>query len=353
MPFIRPTLTELNARAQSDLNGRLPGADSRLRRSLLGALASVHAGAVHGLYGYLDWLARQILPDTAEAEVLERHAAIWGVTRKPATSASGAVLATGQNGAIIPAGAVLQRGQGVEYEVRTAASIVGGQATLQLIARQPGLAHVAPTGARLQFVSPVAGVQAQATVSAPGLAGGADEEPDDLLRERLLARIRQAPAGGARHDYQAWALASPEVTRAWVYPGWTGDGTVGVAVMMDGRPDPLPQPGDLARVLAELQALAPVTAEVVVFAPVAKPLNIVFQVITPDSPAVRDAIRAEIVDLLFREAAPGGTILVSRLREAISLAAGEGDHVLVSPVANIAHQPSELAVLGAIDWDGP
>ena len=48
MSFTRPTLTELIGRSQDDIDARLPGADSRLRRSAVGVLATVHAGAVHG-----------------------------------------------------------------------------------------------------------------------------------------------------------------------------------------------------------------------------------------------------------------------------------------------------------------
>ena len=88
---------------------RLPGADSRLRRSVLGVLVTTIMGAIFNLYGYLDYLARQILPDTADGVFLERHAGIFSMTRKAATVATGQVTATGVNGAAIPAGTVLQR----------------------------------------------------------------------------------------------------------------------------------------------------------------------------------------------------------------------------------------------------
>lgn len=350
MSFTRPTLTELIGRAQDDIDARLPGADSRLRRSAVGVLATVHAGAVHGLYGYLDYLARQILPDTAEAAELERHAGIWGVTRKVATLAAGAVVATGVNGSVIPAGTVLQRAGGLEYATQEEATIAGGVALLTVAAATAGVASVAASGAKLTFVSPIAGVGAQVVVDDEGLTGGAEAESDALLRERLLARIRQAPEGGARHDYESWTLQVAEVTRVWVYPGWMGAGTVGVAFMLDGRPDPIPLEDDVETVLNHLAVLAPVTAELVVFAPTPVPLDLEITGLAPDSAEVRAAVAAEVTDLLFRDGAPGGTILISRLRETISQAAGENDHALVSPVANITHGPGELAVLGTIDW---
>ena len=84
MPFERPSLGKLIARAQADMSGRLPGTDPLLRRNLVAIIARMSAGTAHGLYGYLDWLALQLMPDTAETEHLERWASIWGITRKPA-----------------------------------------------------------------------------------------------------------------------------------------------------------------------------------------------------------------------------------------------------------------------------
>jgi uncharacterized phage protein gp47/JayE len=66
--------------------------------------------------------------------------------------------------------------------------------------------------------------------------------------------------------------------------------------------------------------------------------------------AVREQVAAELSDLLRREAEPGGTILISHIREAISTAVGEVDHVVVSPVANVAHAPHEMPVTGEITW---
>jgi uncharacterized phage protein gp47/JayE len=46
--------------------------------------ATAASSAVYGLYQYLLWIARQIMPDTADTDYLERHAALRGITRKAA-----------------------------------------------------------------------------------------------------------------------------------------------------------------------------------------------------------------------------------------------------------------------------
>lgn len=353
MSFDRPTLADLDARIGADLEGRFPGADSRLRRSALGVLARSMTGAFHGLYGYIDYRARNILPDTAEGEWLQRHAGVWGVARKTAVAASGQAVAAGDNGVVIPAGSVLLRGDGVEYAVQADVTVAGGVASLTLAAEAAGAAGNALTGTKLGFAAPIEGVDAEVLVSAPGLAGGLDAEKDEALRSRLLARTRRAPEGGALADYERWAREVAGVTRVWVRPGWAGAGTVGITFVMDEREDPIPEEADLVAMAAHLAPLRPVTAELVVFAPIPVPLDLEIGSLTPDTEAVRGAIATELRDLLFRSAEPGSTVPLSQLREAISVASGEYDHVLVSPAANVAHEPAELAVLGEITWPDP
>ena len=78
---------------------------------------------------------------------------------------------------------------------------------------------------------------------------------------------------------------------------------------------------------------------------VAKPVAYVISDLQPDSAEIRAAIIAEL-RICVRDAIPGGTLLVSHMREAISIAAGENDHVLVSPAGNVTCLPGELATFG-------
>lgn len=349
MPFSRPSLTSLVERGRDDINARMPGADSRLRRSALDVLGRGHAGVAHGLYGYIEWVSRQILPDTADIEQLKRWASIFGLTLKPAAPAEGLVAMAGTNGAVIPAAAVLQRGDGAEYVVTDETTIALGVADVPVIAATPGLAGLASAGVKLTLTSPIAGVVASGVVAEAGLSGGADQESVDELRSRLLDRIRQVPMGGAENDYERWGREVSGVTRVWVYPNLGGLGKVGVAFAMDGREDIIPESGDVAAVAAYIAPRRPVTADVTVFAPEADEIDFSIT-LTPDTTAARDAVEAELRDLFRREAEPGGTVLISHVREAISTAAGETDHVLTSPTANIVSDPGDLAVLGAVTW---
>lgn len=350
MPFRRPTLIELKERAAADLESRLPGSDARLRRSNTAVIAAVHAGAVHGLHGHLEYLSRQILPDTAEVEFLDRWASIWKVPRKEAAAATGTVTFTGTTGAVIAAGTPLQRSDGAEYVIAEEAVIAAGVATAAVTAAVAGSAGNTAAGSTLTLVSPIAGVTATATVAAGGIGGGTDIESDDDLRGRLLFAIRQPPHGGAGFDYVEWALEVPGVTRAWCYPAYLGVGTVGVAFVCDDQPGGIiPDAAKVQEVQAHIDFLRPVGADVTVWAPIAKPLDLVIE-LNPSTAAIQAAVEAELADLITREAVPNGTIYLSHIREAISLAAGEIDHTLVSPVADFTCVGGEIAVLGAITW---
>ena len=126
--YSRPTLSEIVTRTRADLVSRL-SADDILRRADADVYARVLAGLAHGLYGYVDFLANQIIYDTAEAEFLARWASIWGVTRKPAAVATGSVTFTVSSGAVISSGTLLQALDGVQYQTTADATVSAPTAT--------------------------------------------------------------------------------------------------------------------------------------------------------------------------------------------------------------------------------
>jgi uncharacterized phage protein gp47/JayE len=348
MSFDRPTLTELIVRIKADIESRLEGADASLRRTLLAILATVEAGAVHGLYGYLDWIAAQVMPDTAETEQLDRWGSIWGKRRKQPSTASGPIACEGTDGSVIPEGTIWTRADGVEFATTAEGSIVDGTADVNVEAVGAGEIGNTDESTKLSLSSSVEGIKSTAT--AGELSGGADEETDADLRSRILSRIRQAPHGGADFDYEAWALEIGGVTRAWVYPKEMGAGTVTVRIMTDDTTENgIPDAATLADVLAYLKEQRPVTAEVYVVAPIPDPLDMEIN-LSPNTTAVRAAVREEVNAVILAESVPGGTTLLSHLREAISVATGETDHVLVSPTADVGHEVGHIAIPGTITF---
>jgi uncharacterized phage protein gp47/JayE len=346
--FSRPTLPDLLARTRGDLAAKLPGADLALRRAVTRVLADVHAGGCHELHGHLAWIADQILVSTAEGEFLVRHGVQWDVPQNPATQATGSVTLTGTNGTTIPAATVLRRADGYEYTVDAEVIIASGTATAVVTSVEYAEAANGEAGTRLTLASPIAGIQSAGQVAASGLSGGTDIETESAYRARILERIRQPPEGGSKADYIRWAKAVPGVTRVWVGND-LGPGSVVVRFVRDDDDDIFPDAGAIAAVSAAIEAKAPFPADWHVAAPTPAPVD--FSIwLSPSTATVRAAVLAEIDDLIAREAAPGETLLLSHINEAISIAAGEIDHHLIAPTADVTFGPTEMGTRGAVAW---
>lgn len=346
----RPTLKEIIERVEQDIASRL-GIGAPARIALARVLARAEAGVAHGLYGYIDTKEKNFLPDTGDDATVLRWANLFGVSRLSPVAASGSVQATGTNDSVIAAGRELQFSGGAVYTVDADVIVAAGIASVAITAVDRGIAGNLDAGATLNFMQPVTGVLSSVTVEAPGLAGGSDIETIEALRVRVLDRMQSPPRGGTSNDYVEWAKAAhPDVTRAWVSGQEMSANSVTVRLVTDDAAGGLiPTEQVLEDVEAYIDARRPVTADVYVVAP--NPVDLDLEIsISPTTQAVKDAVTAELSDLIKREASPGGTILISRINEAISNAAGESDHTLIEPTENVEHEIGEIAVLGEITW---
>lgn len=367
MPWETPTLKEILQLIASDIESRLEGVDPSLRRSFLHVLARAFSGALHGHYGFLNYISRQVFPDTAEAEFLRRWAKIWGIVPSPAWPAKGNVKFSGTDSSVIEKGTVVKRGDGIQYATVTEVTIVNGSAIVEVEALSAGADTNAGNNNSLSLIEPITGVLSTVNIESAGLTGGMDEEDDSSLLNRLLRRIQQPPHGGAAHDYVDWALDRKAhgvaVTRAWLYPHELGIGTITLRFMMDDTyQDGIPQSADLTTIKDYIESQRPATADLFVPAPIAQPLNPVINDLNPSDQTVKNAIEAELRDLLRRESIPGGKIqqgskivdvgpvLITHIREAISTAAGEHDHNLVTPNNDILPTTGNILTVGEIDW---
>lgn len=353
MPFDRPDLDAIRLRIKQDIRNRLPGTDPLLRHNNLSIIGEVQAGAAHLLYGRLDWMFRQLFPDTAEGPFLERWAGIWGVPRREATRAGGTATWPANPNTAIATGGTALRGDGLRYEIVQGASVVRGFITVQVAAEDFGAAGNSIANVQLTLATTANGVAPLGRVDPPGIAGGANAETDELLLQRLLARVRLPPRGGAAHDYIRWAMEMPGVTRAWVYPLEQGPGTVVVRFMMDdvrASEQGIPTAADVALVQAHIDLVRPITAGAVVVAPIPAPLDLVIAQLEPDTPEVRANIDTELRYLLRRETAPGEELYQSQLFAAINAAPGVTRFRLVEPSSDVEASPGEIITLGQVDY---
>lgn len=364
MPFSRPTLTALQTQSLNDIAAALP-TGTPLHNSILRILAVTQAGFAHSHYGYLDWIAHQSVPFTAEGEFLVAWAALKGVYRTPASFAEGTATFTGLAGTVIPQGTAMKRGDGVVY-VSTAQATVGVDETVQVAiqAVEAGSTGNASAGITLVLSSPIAGLQSAATVVSV-ITGGTDEEEDDSLRTRMNQKYAAPPQGGSASDYVTWALSVPGVTRAWCLPNGGGPGSVTVFAMMDAAQvanDGFPQgsngvaaletrdiaaTGDQLNIADYIYPLRPATALVYVAAPQPSPVDFTLANLSPSTTATQDAIKAALKDLFTRQGTPlGTTIYPNDINAAIESVPGIERFTLVTPVTPITTAVGYIPTLG-------
>jgi uncharacterized phage protein gp47/JayE len=346
MAFKRPSLPELLARVDQDVTSRLSASQASLAVRLTKVMSAAEAGVAHGLYGYLQWLEKQLFPETCDDDLLHLHSA--GVPRRLKSRAVGEVIFEGSDDAIIIAGTLLSK-DGIDYATTSETQIADGTATAPVEAVLAGAAGNQPAGAELRLVSPIAGVVATAAVGADGIQGGADLETFGSWRDRIMLRRARTPRGGAMGDWEEWALQVAGVTRAWEDPLGMGPGSVVIRIMADDTPGgPLPSEQLLQAVFDHITKQKNVQAHIYVVAPGTQLFNPQLSV-TPNTEAVRVAASKALQDLVEREGEPGGILLISRIRAAISLAPGVEDYDL-NLDDDIVYDTGVIPLWGGVEW---
>ncbi|HAR61716.1 MAG TPA: baseplate J protein [Alcanivorax sp.] len=351
MPFERPHIAQIKARIEADVQGRLVAGDPRLRRDLVRILGQMETGVAHGLHGRLAWLAENLLPNTSDPDMLAAWATIYGVPRLGATTARGPVMIYGMDELTLPSGKLMQDSDGIQYQLDAGVTLSQFVATGDVTAVEPGAAGNADSGQTLTLLDPEPGVNSQIVVKAPGLTGGAEFESVEAWRARLLQRIQRPPQGGSIADYESWARAAhPSITDVWPRDATPSAGYVTIYCMAYGSTETgAPDPTVIQAVEDYIQQERPVQARFYVLAPLLKSIDMTIAV-NPDTEAVRTAVQESLKDLFQREAAPGETIPLSHVTEAISLATGEYDHTINLQQSDLATTSGEILVLGDITW---
>ena len=344
MPYKTPDLPTLIKRIKDDLQG------DALQQSDAQVLARTLAGSIYTFYGALLSVKDQILPTTANEQTLTELANLRIGGRKQASVAKGKVQVKGTNGAFLKENTILKADDGRQYKTDHSIQLSGTTGTVSVTSVEKGYSQNLSADSQLKLVSPVASIEDVTVVLAPGITGGADIEAIEDLRQRVIRSFRIIPHGGDADDYITWALEVEGVTRAWVVKNHMGPGTVGVFCVRDGDTPITPDSGELKAVNDHIDVSGrPVTADVYVLAPTLKKIDFKIKV-TPDTSTVRSAVERSLKNLIATESDLGGTILLSHIREAISLAIGEKDNTVLLPTSDVTCGKTELPVFGEITW---
>lgn len=356
MAFSIPPIKDVVQRARNAFRAETPGTDAWVWPNNIYVSAKVIGGAVWEIFGRLKWMDRQRFALTADGYELERHGLDYGISRLPASYAQGSVIFVTDTWPLtVTVGTKVYRADGTVYTVTTAKDID----KYTLAATVPVVADVAGKGGNTIYGTPMttnlSGITSVA-VDDIGLGQGADEETDDKLRTRILHRKRFPPNGGSEQDYVGWGLSLPGVTRVFVKGNGYGRGTVAVWFLMDDTyPQGIPLQADVDAMQAYLDSVAPVTATVIVTAPIPDCMDIVVQGLTPDTQAVRESAAAELASFFKRTTQPSlpgkpFTLYRSGLWQAVGNAAGEQHHSIVAPLTDITFAAGVMPCIKSVTF---
>ncbi|PRZ56563.1 putative phage protein gp47/JayE [Paraburkholderia fungorum] len=385
MPFSRPMLSALRTEIWTDIKSAVGLTVSLLQKAVLKIVGSALAALVFGLYGYLDWIAKQAVPFTSTDEFLAGWGAMKSVYLEAATQAQLTVQFTGADDTPLPAGTAVNRtADGFAYVTMSDATVSGTTVTVNIQAVTAGTAGNCDVGTSVSLASAVTGIQSSGTVTAIA-SSGADVEDQDDFRDRVMLAFQNPTQGGAKPDYVKWARAVAGVTRAWCAPNGFGSGTVVVYFMMDeaesshagfpqgtngvsqydegpgGLPRDTVATGDQLTVADSIINLQPVTALVYACAPIENQIG--FNMTGVTSPTTQASIADALDELMTREGAPAGMIDLSDVNSSIGSVSGSSGYLILSITStvggvtttypantNITNATGQLPVLGAVNW---
>ena len=205
----------------------------------IGVRMKVLAGEVFSLQSEYEFVKRQMFPDTAEGEYLDRHAKQRGLTRRNGTKAAGEVKfyldIPLDYDVVIPEGTVLStRGDDPQrFEALCEAVISSGQRAVTCMAEAVNAGNNGNVTADTitVIVTPVHTLLS--VVNEYMMTDGSDEETDEQLRRRVLDSFVNIPNGTNKAFYIQSTLEVEGVRAAGAAAGVRGAGTLDIYIMSD------------------------------------------------------------------------------------------------------------------------
>lgn len=337
MSLETPTTQQIADNIVAQLEGALSQSVPLLPKAFCRVLAKALAAVFVLLFKYVSWTFLQLFVRHASARetVIGGRKIVplveWGRLLNvgdplPAERAEleiqlSVLQVTGQP---LPGGTqVLRPETGVLYRTKSAVLLDAPTKTVIVVASSDqeggdgsGARGNLQPGEVLQFANPPPEVGREAVVVAQ-VVTGADAEPGEVYRARVLRRARRKPQGGAYADYQLWAEGVPGILNAYPYTGLPGGVTVYVEATVEssGSADGIPTPAQLAAVVDAIElnergkaSRRPVNAAVSVVPIYRQAFEVAVIGLEADDPEPTvEAIRNAVIDyLVTREPFIGG-----------------------------------------------
>jgi uncharacterized phage protein gp47/JayE len=320
----------------------------------IGIRLKVLAAELAEYYARLGELEKQILPLTSTGRYLEYHAEAKGIFRKPGVKASGKLRFSRETPAgadiAIPAGivcAVLGDAQATYVTTEDGKIAAGGTfAEIAAEAEAPGEAGNAAARAINAMITPATGITA--VENAAAFTGGAGEEGDDALRERLLFSYKNLSNGTNAAYYYDTAMSHKEVLTANVMPRHRGRGTVDVFIKCATDSAATATASELQE---QFNREKEINVDVKVMAATKRAFNIEAEITMKsgyaESNVIANATRA--VRDYFYNASIGQTLYRTELGSRISAAEGVATYTLAAPSADYTMTGAQVMDCGSLN----
>lgn len=302
-------------------------------------------------YSALDTtLGYAFLSEDMPSDLLTLAASDFGVDRKPAVKARGAVTLTGPAGQAVPAGTQVRTDDGVYFATLTSAALTQGTATVEVEAVVGGDSGNVDADEINTMVGDLTGVVTVTNTLA--FDSGVDEESDASLLQRVYDKVRKPATSGNVYHYEQWAREVVGVGAARVYPIWDGPGTVKVVLLGDDKRKPAQSIIDDA--IAYIDDTCPIGADVTVVGATEIPINITAK-LTLASDAelaqvqtdIETAVHAYLESLAFVDTLVRYTRIASILLD-VPRIIDYADLTVNGGTANVQVTDEQVAVLGAV-----
>lgn len=212
-----PTLSELHESIKQDLKNRLL-IPTIFSKSVINVFAAIQAAKLKILYIFIKNVYDNIFVDTADEAMLER----FGIVKLdrlpfPPTAGEYECSVNGTDGAVISANTTYKNiGNNELYILDNTFTFSGATETITLRALTAGTVSELESGDELQVTSPLVNVSDIAVVQSVTTQPTDGESLQDY-RDKVIKSYRSEPQGGARTDYQLWALDENTVRKAYPY----------------------------------------------------------------------------------------------------------------------------------------
>lgn len=309
------------------------------------------AAQVQALEMQADWVLDQSFPQTAQGIYLDRHAAMRGLSRAPASKAVGElrflVDMAPSTDITIPADTVCMTAGEVRFRTTKAVVLKAGalfaDTTAEALEGGSG-GNAVPGAVAILTACPIA---VTGVTNPAAFTGGSDAEDDEALRQRILESYQRLPNGANAAWYEQTAMGHSGVAAARAVGRARGIGTVDVYVAGESGQ---PTEALLTELQAELQEKREIAVDVLVKAPTVKTVDVSVAVDVKentDFDTVKTAVE-QVIANFFGGRLLGQPVRLAELGSRIYALKHVTNYRFSKPTEDLAADDTVLPMLGAL-----